>query len=189
MTAPAPGAVARATPLDLFLGFATIGFVGFGGVMPWVRWLVVDRRRWCSPEEFASLFALASFLPGGNVLGVSVMIGGRLAGWAGSLAAVTGLVAPAAVLVCLVAEIFRRYQHLQAVQDVIGALAAAAAGLVIAMGLRMAWPLRRSPRAMAVVLLVFAAAALLRLPLLLILLAIAPASLLAAVLADRRGGP
>jgi len=173
------------TPLKLFLGFASIGFVGFGGVMPWVRWLVVDRKSWCSAEEFDNLFALASFLPGGNVLGVSVMVGGRLAGRRGSLAAVLGLVAPPAVLVCLMAELYRRHQHLEAVQGMIGALASAAAGLIVAMGLRMVWPMRRSPRALAIVLVVVVAAGLLRLPLVWILLTILPASLLAARLVAR----
>ncbi|PTR14265.1 chromate transporter (plasmid) [Cereibacter azotoformans] len=179
------GAVSPVTPLQLFAGFACIGIVGFGGVMPWVRWLVVDSRRWCSAEEFASLFALANFLPGGNVLGVSVMVGGRLAGRAGALAAVLGLVAPAAVLVCLVAELYRRNAHLEAVQGMVEGLGSAAAGLIAAMGLRMVWPMRKSPRALAVVLLVVVAAAVLRLPLVWILALMLPASLIAARLVAR----
>ncbi|ACM04102.1 chromate transporter [Cereibacter sphaeroides] len=173
------------TPLQLFVGFATISIVGFGGVMPWVRWLVVDRRRWCSAEEFASLFALANFLPGGNVLGVSVMVGGRLAGRRGSLAAVLGLVAPAAVLVCLLAELYRRNAHLEAVQGMVAGMGSAAAGLIAAMGLRMVWPLRKSPRALVIVLLVVTAAAVLRLPLVWILATMLPASLIAARLTER----
>ena len=180
MPSEASAAVSPVTPTQLFFGFATIGIIGFGGVMPWVRWLVVDSRRWCSADEFASLFALANFLPGGNVLGVSVMVGGRLAGRAGSLAAVLGLVAPAAILVCLVAELYRRTAHLEAVQGMVEGLGSAAAGLIAAMGLRMVWPMRHSARALTIVFLVVTAAAILRLPLVWILGMMLPASLLAA---------
>lgn len=185
MTDDPPVPALPVTPMQLFLGFATVSLVGFGGVMPWVRWLVVDRRRWCSAQEFASLFALANFLPGGNVLGVSVMVGGRLAGRWGSLAAVLGLVAPAAVLVCLLAELYRRNAHLEAVQGMVAGMGSAAAGLIASMGLRMVWPLRKSPRALVIVLLVVTAAAVLRLPLVWILATMLPASLIAARLTER----
>ena len=48
------------------------------------------------------------------------------------------------------------------------------------MGLRMVWPLRRSPRAMTVVVAVMLASAVLRLPLIWTLMTLLPASLLAA---------
>lgn len=180
MTAEAGDPADRTTPLSLFLGFASIGIVGFGGVMPWVRWLLVEKRRWCSEEEFVNLFALANFLPGGNVVSISVIIGARLAGFPGAVAAVTGLVAPPAILVCIVAEIYRRYSDLRPVANMLETMAAAAAGLIVAMGLRMFWPLRRNPRAVAVIVVVLILAAVLRLPLIWILATTFPASLIAA---------
>lgn len=170
----------KATPMQLFWGFASIGILGFGGVMPWVRWLLVERRRWCDEEEFLNLFALANFLPGGNVVSVSVLIGSRMAGFAGALAAVTGLVAPPAILVCIVGALYLRYSDVPAVASMLSAMAAAAAGLIVAMGLRMVWPLRRSPRALIIVAAVMIASAVLRLPLIWTLMALMPASLLAA---------
>lgn len=170
----------RAGPWDLFWGFASIGIVGFGGVMPWVRWLLVERRGWCSEEEFNNVFALANFLPGGNVVSVSVLIGARMAGFPGALAAIIGLVAPPAILVCLVGGLYLRYQDVPAVAAMLSAMAASAAGLIVAMGLRMVWPLRKSPRALVFVAAVMLASAVLRLPLIWTLGMLLPASLLAA---------
>lgn len=169
-----------ASPLDLFLGFATIGALGFGGVMPWVRWLLVERKRWCGEEEFLNLFALSNFLPGGNVVNIAVLIGARLAGFPGSVAALAGLIAPPAVFVVALGSLYKAYGHLPPVQSMVQAVAAAAAGLIIAMGIRIGWPLRRSPRALAFIALVLVAAVGLRMPLVWMLCLILPASLAAA---------
>ena len=167
-------------PLDLFLGFALIATLGFGGVMPWIRWLLVEKRGWCTEEEFLNLFALGNFLPGGNVVNISVLIGSRLAGLPGAIAALTGLVAPPAVIVVAVGGLYARFGDLPAIQSMIHALAAAAAGLIVAMSIRFLLPLRRSPRALAIVAVVLGAALGLRMPLVWMLCTILPLSVLAA---------
>jgi chromate transporter len=96
------------------------------------------------------------------------------------VAALLGLVAPPALLVTAVAGFYQAYGHLAAVQSAVDAVASAAAGLVIAMGARLAYPLRSSPRALAVMAAVLFAALVLRMPLLWMLLLILPASVLAA---------
>jgi chromate transporter len=169
-----------ATPLALFLGFASIAVVGFGGVMPWVRWLLVEKRRWCNDDEFLNLFALSNFLPGGNVVNIAILVGSRLGGFAGSVAALAGLVVPPAILVCGVAGLYRSFGHLPAVQSMIHAAAAAAAGLIVAMGVKMVYPLRKSPRALAFVAIVLIASVGFRVPLVWMLCLILPASLAAA---------
>lgn len=174
-----------ASPFELFTGFALIGIIGFGGVMPWVRWLLVERRGWCDEVQFTSLFAMANFLPGGNVVNVAILLGSRKAGLAGALAALTGLVFPPATIVCVLGGLYLRFQHVPQVQSMLGAMAAAAAGLVLAMGLRMLWPLRRSLRALIVIALVVLAATVLRLPLPWTLMLLLPTSLIAARLFTR----
>ena len=62
---------------DLFRGFLGIGLTGFGGVLPWARRMVVDQRRWLSASEFLDLLALCQFLPGPNVVNLSVALGSR----------------------------------------------------------------------------------------------------------------
>jgi chromate transporter len=185
MTAHAPDAPRKVRPVDLFLAFASMAVIGFGGVGPWARWMLVDKRGWFTDAEFLNLHALGNFLPGGNVLNIAVLAGARLAGFPGAVAALLGLVAPPALLVVAVGGLHQAYGHLAMVQSAVDAVASAAAGLVVAMGLRLARPLRSSPRALAVMAAVLFAALVLRMPLIWMLLLILPASLLAASVARR----
>lgn len=175
----------RVTPFDLFFNFAMIGAVGFGGVMPWVRWLLVEKRAWLTEEEFLNLFALSNFLPGGNVMHIAVITGSRFSGLAGGAAALAGLVAPAATLVLVVATLYERYSGHAEVRSMIQAVAAAAGGLVLATGIKMLRPLLRSPRAVAVVAVVLFSTLWLNMPLLWMLLLILPLSVAAAALVKR----
>ena len=73
---------------ELFLAFAKMAVCGFGGVLAWSRRVIVQERRWLTPEEFNEQLALCQVLPGGNILNFAVMYGCRCAGVLGSLAAV-----------------------------------------------------------------------------------------------------
>src|SRR5215469_17980799 len=81
------------TLLQLFCGFLSVGMFGFGGVLPWARRMVVEQKRWLSPAEFTDLLGLCQFLPGGNVMNVTIAVGARFRGAAGSVAAFAGLMA------------------------------------------------------------------------------------------------
>ena len=72
--APAP------TLLELFLAFALISLCGFGGVLAWSRRMLVEERKWMTPEEFNDAYALCQFLPGPNVVNLSVVFGRRIRG-------------------------------------------------------------------------------------------------------------
>ncbi|MEY4592333.1 MAG: chromate transporter subunit, partial [Pseudomonadota bacterium] len=75
----------------LFLGFSTVGLSGFGGVLPFARRMLVERRQWLSGEEFNSLMGMCQFLPGPNVVNLAVCVGRRFAGVSGAISGVLGL--------------------------------------------------------------------------------------------------
>ncbi len=125
------------TPAELFVAFATIAALGFGGVLAWARYVIVQKRRWLTPEEFNEQLALCQVLPGGNILNFSVMYGCRCAGALGSLAALLGLIGPPVILMIIAGMLYRRYGDLPALHGVFASLAAAAAGLLIATAAQM----------------------------------------------------
>ena len=176
----------RMTPLPsepprlstLFVSFAAVGMLGFGGVLPFARRMIVERRRWLSAAEFTDLLALCQFLPGPNVVNLSVALGGRFRGPAGALAAASGLLGAPVAVVIVLGAVYGRYAAVPWVAHMLGGLAAAASGLVLATALRIAAPLRRRPVAIAVAVAALAGVAVLRLPLLLVLLVLAPAAML-----------
>jgi chromate transporter len=88
-----PAQTVRPGLLDIFLAFSGIAIIGFGGVLPWAQRMLVEQRRWMSRHEFTEALAIAQFLPGGNILNLSVAVGQRFRGPLGALAAVAGLLA------------------------------------------------------------------------------------------------
>jgi len=174
--APSPVVAALPTPVELFVAFATIAALGFGGVLAWARYIIVQKRRWLTPEEFNEQFALCQVLPGGNILNFSVMYGCRCAGALGSLAAVLGLVGPPVVLMIIAGILYGHYGALPALHGVFASLAAAAAGLLIATSTQMVVASVKARIRPGHVLAVatFVAAGVLRLPLLWVMAVAAP---------------
>ncbi len=75
---------------DLFAGFFVVGVFGFGGVLPWARRLIVEQRRWLTQAEFNEMLGLCQFLPGGNIMNVTVALGSRFRGVPGAAACPAG---------------------------------------------------------------------------------------------------
>lgn len=170
----------RVGSLELCVAFASIAVVGFGGVLPWIRWLLVDKKSWLTEEEFVNIFALCNFLPGGNVANIAVVVGARFGGFPGACAALAGLVTPPALIVVAIGSLYTTYGHLPALQSMFATLGAAAAGLVLSVAIRMIYPLWRSPRAVVVLAIVVLAAVVLRMPLVWMLTLIVPPAIAAA---------
>ena len=180
-TSPAP----HPTLAELFAGFFGIGVVGFGGVLPWARRMMVEQRGWLSGPEFTDQLALCQFLPGPNICNMAVATGARFRGPLGSVVVLVGLLAAPMVIVILLGGLYARYSDHPVVRHAFSGLAAAAAALVAAMAVRIAWPERHSPAGLVVAGLAVLAIAVLRLPLLPTLAVLAPLG----VLAMHRFGP
>ena len=163
------------TELDLFLGFLSASVRGFGGVFVMGRRMLIEERRWLTPEEFVELLGVCQFLPGANIVNLSVAVGQRFRGWRGSLAALAGIQVAPAILSVILTSLFLKYAHIEKVQHAMGAVAAAAAGLVIGSALKMAEPVVRKDWVLGlpVAVLTLVLAAFLRWPLPLVLLLMA----------------
>jgi chromate transporter len=167
---------------DIFISFAAASLSGFGGVMPFARRMIVERRKWMTAEEFNEAFSLAQFVPGPNMLNFSIVFGSRKGGPLGAVAAAAGLVAPPVILVMALGALYARWGQFPALQNSLQGLAAAAAGLIIAAAAKMTEPLFRRGAGPApyVAVAVFLMVAIARWPLLWVLAAGMPVSVLLA---------
>jgi chromate transporter len=129
---------------ELFMAFAKVSLSGFGGVLAWSRRMMVEERRWLTPEQFNETYALCAFLPGGNILNFSVILGARFRGARGAIVAATGLMGPPLLLVICIGAIYAHYGDLPALRHMLTGVASAAAGLMLATVAKMARPLFRS---------------------------------------------
>jgi chromate transporter len=169
----------RPSLIALFVAFAKMSLAGFGGVLVWARRGIVDQHRWMTAEEFNETFALCHFLPGPNIVNLTFVFGSRFRGIAGGIAAFAGLVGPPVVIVTVLAALYQRYGEIDALRRVLAGVSCAAVGLLISTVFRMMMPLikRRDVVGLVVLLVVFVAIGLLRLPLPAVLLVAIPVSI------------
>jgi chromate transporter len=176
-TSPAPGPDASPpSRRALFLGFLIVGMQGFGGVLPFARRMLVEQRRWLTEREFIEVLSLSQFLPGPNIVNVSIIVGSRFRGASGSLAASLGLMLMPFLIVLALAAMYAQFAAIEAVRGATNGVSAAATGLVIAVGIKMSHPLKGVAWQIAMAALTFVAIALLRVPLLWALAMLAPVS-------------
>jgi chromate transporter len=178
---PAPESPISTPPslIALFVAFAKMSLAGFGGVLVFARRAIVDQHRWMTADEFNETFALCHFLPGPNIVNLSVVFGSRFRGIAGGVAAFAGLVGPPMVVVTVLGALYARFGEVEALRRILSGVSCAAVGLLIAVVFRMMMPLIRKRDLTGLVLLasVFVAIGLLRLPLPAVLLVAIPLSI------------
>ncbi|MEQ5843974.1 chromate transporter [Paraburkholderia acidicola] len=170
---------------EIFGGFLGLGLISFGGALPLARRAVVERRHWLSAAEFTDLLGLCQFLPGGNVINLSVAIGMRFRGLPGALAGLLGLIAGPSLVVIGLGVLYEHTQNDPHVKHLFAGLAAAAAGLLVAMAVKILLPLRHDPVAAVIAALGFVAIAIVRVPLLPTMLVLTPLSMLVAARARK----
>lgn len=128
---------------ELVFYFALLSLVSVGGipsVMPEMQRLVVEVKGWMSAAQFTELFALAQAAPGPNVL-VTALIGWKVHGIGGALAALGAFCAPAAALAYSAGEFWDRMRAAPWRRNVQRALVPVSVGLVAAGGWLIATPL------------------------------------------------
>jgi chromate transporter len=163
-----------AGPREIFTTFARIGLSGFGGVLFWMRRVLIQEKRWVTDEEMLEGLAIGQILPGPNVYNLSFMIGYRWFGLRGAFAAVGGLLAAPLVILVSLGLLYRAFSDVQVLQHALRGMAAVAAGLLLASAVGMAATLPRRLVPWLFMLLAFAGVGLMRWPLLYVMAALSP---------------
>ena len=170
----------------LFIEFFKVSLLGFGGGIVLAHRAAVERRRWLTETEFADALTLCQFMPGPNVVGIAVCVGAKTRGALGALTAFTAFAVLPGTIGFILALIYLGQTRIPLIQNILSGISAAAAGLLLATGLRLLRPHWRNPRVVAFAGLAFVGLAIARLPLLLVLAALAPLSMTAAFVGRAR---
>jgi chromate transporter len=163
----------------LFIAFLKVSLCGFGGGLVWARRIVVEQTHWMNELEFTETLTLCQLMPGPNIVGIAVCVGAKLRGAIGAITAVAGFILLPWALGLSLGWLVLQRTHLPLLQNILGGLSAAAAGLIIATGIRLLMPHRARPTALLFTGLAFVGMAFTKLPLLVVLLALAPMSIAA----------
>ena len=92
--------------LKLFSSFFKIGAFTFGGGWAMISLIereIVTKRQWIERTEFLDLLAVAQSLPGILAVNVAVVVGDKLRGMRGSIAAAAGTILPSFLIILAIA--------------------------------------------------------------------------------------
>ena len=104
--------------IELFLTFAKIGVMTFGGgmaMLPMLQREIVENKHWADEDELADYYAIGQCTPGIIAVNTATFIGNKLAGISGGLTATAGIVFPSLVIIMTLASIIAMYSHLPVV--------------------------------------------------------------------------
>ena len=111
--------------LDMFLTFAQIGGLTFGGgyaMLPILQREVVEKKKWATEEELMDYFAIGQCTPGIIAVNVATFIGQKLNGILGGIVATLGVAFPSVVIISLLAGIIETFSHIAWVQHAFGGI-------------------------------------------------------------------
>ncbi|HEX5097480.1 MAG TPA: chromate transporter, partial [Acidimicrobiia bacterium] len=108
MTEPAH-ARPRTSLRDVFVQWARIGCIGFGGPpthIALLRELCVTKRKWMTPDEFEDSIAACNLLPGPASTQLSILCAWNVAGPAGAVVGGLAFVVPGLAAILALAAVF-----------------------------------------------------------------------------------
>lgn len=118
----------------LFGIFFNLSLVTLGGglaMLPAIRTEFVEKRKWLTDEEMVDTVATMQSMPGIIACNMGVLLGYRMAGIPGALAAVLGSVLPPFIAIVALAELVVRLREYPAVSHLFLGVRAAICALIL----------------------------------------------------------
>jgi chromate transporter len=120
--------------LDMFLTFARIGGLTFGGgyaMLPMLQREVVEKRHWATEEELMDYYAIGQCTPGIIAVNTATFIGQKYRGTLGGIVATLGVVFPSVTIILLIAAFLQNFAHLPAVIHAFSGIRACVCALIL----------------------------------------------------------
>jgi chromate transporter len=182
MSDPPPGGAPEAPRRDgtvtlpaLTFAFLKIAMASLGGgLSAWALRVMVEERRWLTEEEFLAALTICRILPGPNQVNMAVYVGTRFRGLAGAAAALAGLTLVPLGIVLVLGALYFGHHTTPGLQATMTGLVAAAAGMTLSVGVKLALGYFRRPVALALAVAAFVGVVVVRWPLLLVLALLGP---------------
>ena len=120
--------------LELFLTFAKIGSMMFGGgmaMLPLLQRELVDNKKWVTEEEILDYYAIGQCTPGIIAVNTATFVGRKRKGLIGGIAATLGVVFPSIVIITIIAAFLTNFAELKAVRDAFAAIRVCVCALIL----------------------------------------------------------
>lgn len=120
--------------LDLFLTFARIGGLTFGGgyaMLPIIQKEVVEKRKWATEEEVMDYYAIGQCTPGVIAVNTATFIGYKNKGIIGGIIATLGVVFPSLVIISIISMFISNFADLEIVKHAFSGIRVCVCVLII----------------------------------------------------------
>jgi len=183
----APPQAQRVPLFELFIIFLKLGTIAIGGgTQAFMYRDLVEVKRWIDDKAFLTGLAIAQVLPGANPVNLALYFGQKLHGGLGAIAAVFGMVAPAFCIILAAGYAYRQLAHFPATHFILLGAAAVGVAATLAMGIKIATRLDRNWATIFIALVTFGTIGVWRLPMVPVVGAVVPLSVLIFYFARRR---
>ncbi len=177
------------TALGLFLVFFKIGAFTFGGgyaMIPLIQKEVVDNKKWVTNDDILDIIAIAESTPGPIAINSATFVGFKTAGILGAFCATFGVVLPSFLIISLISLILTKFQNITAVKYAFNGIRAGVLALIVKALISMYKQCPKGIVSYIVILFSFVAAAILKIPLLLVIVSCALFGLISSLIISRR---
>jgi len=160
---------------QIFWGMLQVALSAFGGgLSAWSQRIVVEQRQWMSNEDFLTGLTVARLFPGPNQINMAVYIGASFRGLAGAMVAMAGMLLVPFSLLMLLGLAYFFWHELESFNAVLSGVVAAAGGMALSMGFKIAGQYKRDLAAIVIAVGVFVAMEFLHIHLIPVVLVVGP---------------
>ncbi len=120
--------------LDLFVTFAKIGALTFGGgiaMLPMLEKELVKKKQWVTQEEILDYFAIGQCTPGIIAVNTATFVGEKKRGVVGGIVATLGLIFPSIVVIDIIAALLFNFADIPVVKNAFAGIRVAVCVLVL----------------------------------------------------------
>ena len=118
----------------LFITFARIGGFTFGGgyaMLPMLQKELVEKHKWTTEEDLMDFYAIAQCTPGVIAVNTATLVGYRIKGVLGSIAATLGVVFPSFVIIAIIAAVLNNFAEFSVVKNAFIGIRACVCALIL----------------------------------------------------------
>ena len=126
--------------IELFLAFARIGGLTFGGgyaMLPMLQREAVEKKGWVTEEELMDYYAVGQCIPGVIAVNTAVFIGTKAKGLPGAIAASLGVISPSLVIIIVIAAFIQSFSELPVVQNAFAGIRVGVCVLILSAVLKL----------------------------------------------------
>lgn len=126
--------------LELFIVFFRIGAFTFGGgyaMLPIIQREIVEERGWANAQEVMNYYAIGQCTPGIIAINTATLIGYKINGIKGALAATGGMILPSLIIITTIASFFQRFLDYQVIEHAFNGIKVGVVALILHIVIKM----------------------------------------------------